>query len=194
MTENQALKFNPNYMQINLLTKDAHFEVIEQMIANNLIENIDLREQESQGFLIANFTKEELKKFNAICPILLAIQGDEVLGYVIVGTEKSKGIHPVIDSMISDSKKALGKPSLPSSDRHIFIIQVCVDSSHRKKGVFKQLYTSLIEKYKKTYKLIITEVVTRNKRSFVAHERMGFEVIRSQNGIDHPHLMVCLRI
>ena len=181
-------------MQVEILTKEAHFEVIEQMITDNLIKNVAQSKQESEGFLIANFTRKALKKFNAVCPILLAIQEDEVLGYVIVGTKNSRGIHPVIDSMISDSEKVVEITSLASSDKHLFVIQVCVDSSQRKKGFFQQLYTSLIEKYKNSYKLIITEVVSHNRRSLNAHKRMGFEVIQLQKGGDYPHLMMCLRI
>ena len=181
-------------MQVESLSKEIHFEAIEQMIADNLIKNIAQSKQESEGFLIANFTRKALKKFNAVCPILLAIQEGEVLGYVIVGTKNSRGIHPVIDSMISDSEKVAEMPSFASSDKYIFIIQVCVDSSQRKKGVFQQLYASLIEKYKYDYKLIVTEVVSHNKRSLNAHKRMGFEVIQFQKGEDYPHLMICLRI
>ena len=76
-------------MQVEILTKEDHFEVIEQMITDNLIKNVAQSKQESEGFLIANYTREVLKKFNAVCPILLAIQEDEVRGYMI-GHKKFK--------------------------------------------------------------------------------------------------------
>ena len=181
-------------MQIKPLTKPNHFEIIQQMIASNLIQNIDRNAQENEGFLIANFTKDALKKFHEICPILLAMERNEVLGYVIVGNEKSVGIDPIIDAMIKEGKNQVEGTDLPMSNKHIFVIQACVKKAHRKKGVFRQLYASLIAKYKNTHGLILTEVVSHNKRSLKAHQQLGFETLHFQNETSHSHFMLCLRI
>ena len=91
-------------MEVRPLINQSHFEVIQQMITANLIQNKDLSAQKNDGFLIANYTKDALKKFHKICPILLAIDTNEVIGYVIVGNEKSVGIDPIVDAMIKEGK------------------------------------------------------------------------------------------
>ena len=181
-------------MQIKPLTKAIHFEIIQQMIASNLIQNVDSNSQENEGFLIANFTKDTLKKFNEICPILLAIDTNEVIGYVIVGNEKSVGIEPIVDAMIKEAKNQAEGTDLPILNKHIFVIQVCVKKAYRKKGVFQKLYASLILKYKNTHDLILTEVVSHNKLSLKVHQRFGFRKLHLKNEASHPHFMLCLRI
>lgn len=181
-------------MEVRPLIKQSHFEVIQQMIAANLIQNKDLSAQKNDGFLIANYTKDALKKFHKICPILLAIDTNEVIGYVIVGNEKSVGIDPIVDAMIKEGENQVEGTDLPIPNKHIFVIQVCVKKSYRKKGVFQKLYASLILKYKNTHDLILTEVVSHNYLSLRAHKRFGFKTLHLQNDASHPHFMLCLRI
>lgn len=181
-------------MEVRPLINQSHFEVIQQMITANLIQNKDLSAQKNDGFLIANYTKDTLKKFHKICPILLAIDTNEVIGYVIVGNEKSVGIDPIVDAMIKEGKNQVEGTDLTITNKHIFVIQVCVKKAYRKKGVFQKLYASLILKYKNTHDLILTEVVSHNYLSLRAHKRFGFKTLHLQNDASHPHFMLCLRI
>ena len=181
-------------IQIKPLTSKNHFEFIQQMINDNLIQRVDRSVQEKEGFLIANFDKDALKKFHEVCPILLAMERNEVLGYVIVGNEKSVGIDPIIDAMIKEGKNQVEGTDFPSSNKYIFVVQVCVKKAYRKKGVFQQLYATLISKHKNTHSLILTEVLSHNKRSLLAHQRLGFEILHSGNKENFSKLMLCLTI
>ena len=57
--------------------------------------------------------------------------------------------------------------------------QVCIESSFRKKGVFRGLYNFMKEKMKLDYDLIITEVDQNNTRSMNAHQAIGFKILYS---------------
>jgi len=91
-----------------------------------------------------------------------------------------------------DAQNALNRILSVTGISQNFIIAPCEDINNVTATAYKG------ERYILYDKEFINSV---NRRSnnwsclfILAHERMGFEVIRSQNGLDHPHFMVCLRI
>ena len=57
--------------------------------------------------------------------------------------------------------------------------QVCIEKQYRGQGLFQGLYHQLKSNLSPHFEMVITEVSVKNTRSIRAHEKVGFESIKT---------------
>ena len=92
-----------NNYQLKRLETSDQFDSIVSIQADNLIDTVDAITQKQDGFLVLSLSRSELQQFHAIHSILLALDQERVIGYLILATRDSTKIHPLIDQMIEAS-------------------------------------------------------------------------------------------
>lgn len=177
-----------NNYQLKRLETSDQFDSIVSIQADNLIDTVDAITQKQDGFLVLSLSRSELQQFHAIHSILLALDQERVIGYLILATRDSTKIHPLIDQMIEASfafritDKTITAP--------LFVVQVCVAKENRNQGIFYALYESMIESAKNQFDCILTHVRQANTRSLYAHQKMNFKILNpSEEGKVEDFLM-----
>ena len=145
----------------------------------NLPQNLSEREITTQGFVTVIHSYDTLKKMNDIEQSIIAKNDNEVIGYLLAMTRKSKNDIPVLmpmfeifDNVTYDSKKI-------SAYDYIVVGQVCIAKEWRGQGILDDCYNAYKKHFLGKYDFAITEIATINKRSINAHIRIGFKIVHS---------------
>lgn len=143
----------------------------------NLADRLSVKEIKEQGFVTVRHGLSDLQKMDAIEKSILAKDDDQVIGYLLAMTERSKDDIPILIPMFELFKKINfnGKPV--SEYNYMVVGQVCISKQYRGKGILDDCYKFYKEHFKNKYDLAITEIATTNLRSIRAHERTGFREI-----------------
>ncbi len=158
----------------------------------NLTRNLDPTEIQSQGFVTVEHTFDVLAKLNDHEKHIIAKDGDQVIGYVLAMTERSRFDIPILLPMFDLFDTILYKNKKISEYNFIVVGQVCVDKAYRGRGIFDNCYTAYKEFYKAKFDFAITEIATTNLRSKRVHQRIGFEEIYSHLGSHQTEWSVVL--
>ena len=162
---------------IEIKTADNEEELngILALQRKNLEVNITKEEAEKEGFVTVVHTLEILTKMNNIDKSIIAKYEGEVIGYLIAMSPKTKDDVPIlvpffdmIETLTYNNEKI---------NNYLVVGQVCIAKEHRGKGILPQLYSKYKETLCNKYKYAITEISSRNIRSFNAHQRCGFKLI-----------------
>lgn len=170
---------NTNSFTPSLVHTDDELEQIIQLQQDNLLTVISGAEQQEQGFVTLQHDLSLLKKMHALAPSVIAKDGEKLAGYALTMVPACRGLVPALEPMYSllDSITWEGKPlnSIP----YYVMGQVCVAKKYRGQGVFQLLYNFHRQKYSNEYAALVTEIATRNHRSWRAHEKVGFRIIHT---------------
>lgn len=164
---------------ITTVSNEADLIGILDLQSRNLKKNITTEEAQSQGFLIAEFSMDYLKKMNDAHPSVIAKMDDQVVGYALIATQAARIGHPLTEDLFNqiDSLSFDGIPLHQS--KYAVIGQLCVDKSVRGLGLVQQLYGRFKQELEAEYDFGITDVARANSRSLKAHIKTGFQVIHS---------------
>ena len=154
----------------------------------NLPENLSDIEKTEQGFVTVKHTLEILKKMNDVCPHTIAIHNNKVIGYALSMTKDFAEDITVLKPMFLEIN------SLIIDIAYIVMGQICIDKKFRKQGVFRDLYSFMKEQVAKKHQLIITEIDFKNKRSLVAHEKIGFKKLNTYVANNQKWVIVSLKV
>lgn len=164
---------------ITTVSSEADLIGILDLQRRNLKKNITADEATSQGFLIAEFSMDYLKKMNEAHPSVIAKRGEEVVGYALIATPAARIGHPLTEDLFNQID-ALTFQGIPLNQANYAVIgQLCVDKSVRGMGLVQQLYGRFREELENEYDFGITDVARANSRSLKAHIKTGFQVIHS---------------
>tara|TARA_R110000868_G_scaffold28686_8_gene107330 strand:- start:11737 stop:12276 length:540 start_codon:yes stop_codon:yes gene_type:complete len=147
-------------------------EELHQILALQSINLPSLISEEiklSEGFVTVQHTFELLKTMNDACAHTIAKSDGKVIGYALSMVKDFKNDIDVLKPMFQHIEDHLPKVN------YIVMGQVCVDSAHRGKGIFRGLYNAMKENLKDEYDTIVTEVDKKNTRSLNAHYASGFK-------------------
>jgi hypothetical protein len=158
---------------------DADFEQILSLQRSNLYTIISRDVQDKEGFVFAEHNIEILKTMAAHLPQTIAVANDRVIGYTLAMTSFMTHHLPSLTPMFEQFDKCLYKDQPLLNIPFIVGGQVCVAEGYRGMGLVSGLYNALANRVKGKYKLCVTEIARRNPRSLKAHQKMGFEVIRT---------------
>lgn len=137
-------------------------------------------EDKKDGFVTTAFSQEELK--NIIVQeqgIFIAVQDDEVMGYVMSASWQYWSKWPMFAFMIEELPKLeyLGQ-TLRIGNSYQYG-PVCIDKRVRGTGLLEQLFNFALESMSQKYPILVTFVNKVNVRSYEAHKRkLGLEVIQ----------------
>jgi len=160
-------------------TLDEHFEQIIALQKQNLYTSLSTERQAEQGFVFAEHTIDLLKTMAARLPQIIALADGKVVGYNLAMHVSMKDHLPSLTPMFAEFEKCNFKGTKLTDYRFAVGGQVCVDGAFRGMGLLSKLYNATKDNLPKDYRLIVTEVSTRNTISLKAHQKMGFEVIHT---------------
>lgn len=162
-------------MQFRPARTDSDLAAILRLQRANLPENISADEARDQGFVTVRHDLEILREMNDPYGHSTAWAGEELAGYALVMPPTFRSRIPVLEPMferidaISRGEKTVGE------FRYIIMGQVAVAKDFRGQGTFSGLYMDLARRLAPHFDFLITEVATRNTRSWRAHAKVGFE-------------------
>jgi GNAT superfamily N-acetyltransferase len=158
---------------------DAHFEGILELQKRNLYATVSSELQAQEGFVFAEHNFQLLKKMAAYLPQVIALYSNKVVGYNLAMTSSMQDELESLTPMFNEFKKSSYKSKLLTEYQFMVGGQVCVDKAFRGQGLLSKLYHETRNQVQSNYQLCITEIAQRNLKSLLAHQKMGFEVIRS---------------
>ncbi|WP_222982040.1 GNAT family N-acetyltransferase [Flagellimonas meishanensis] len=148
-------------------------EQILQLQQTNLKKNLAVQEQEKEGFLTVEHSLGILKEMNDVWGHIIALENKKVVGYALCMHPKFAESIELLKPLFHETNKVLkGKKN------YMVMGQICVAGSHRGKGIFRNLYATMLKNLPKGFDTIITEVDGKNKRSLGAHLAIGFKTLK----------------
>ncbi|RIV34756.1 GNAT family N-acetyltransferase [Flagellimonas lutimaris] len=162
-----------SYKQADTL---AELEQILDLQQRNLPKNISQEESTKEGFVTVEHTMDLLKAMNDVCGHIIAVEGNQVVGYALSMHPKFAEDIEVLRPMFQEIDTALN-----DDINYMAMGQICVAKSHRGQGIFRKLYQTMKENLPEGFDTIVTEVDGKNKRSLAAHAAIGFETLTIYN-------------
>ena len=129
-------------MLIKRVSKIEEIEGIKRLQTANLRKNLSKEEIEKEGFVTAEYTLEFLELMNRIEPSIIAVQGDNLVGYAMVSTKALLGRHKLLDDLFSKIDSLIFKGHALKKRNYVVVGQLCVAKSHRGKGISKRCMIS----------------------------------------------------
>ena len=143
---------------------------ILQLQQENLASAVSENEKVSDGFVTVAHDLHILQKMNDICPHAIVKDGPLVVGYAL-------SMHPIFGSDIKVLEPMFTELQKLVSYEYKYLVmgQICISKQYRGKGIFRNLYRTMWNRYKDDFDCIITEVDVSNTRSLNAHHAIGFK-------------------
>ncbi|KAJ3320118.1 hypothetical protein HDV06_005683 [Boothiomyces sp. JEL0866] len=154
------------------LAQERHLSQILHLSKINNKNNLTL-EQQSEGFTTAEYSLEFMQKLHAETPAVVALDNDQVVGYVIAVPKHLAAHHPLLEDMVNQIDQNEYKPF--KSMEYIVVGQLCVAKDYRGMGLVPRMYTQLKNEYQR-FDCAVTDIDQRNIRSKKAHLKSGWKV------------------
>jgi len=145
----------------------------------NLKENLQSEEFTKEGFVTLEHDIKLLEDTNAPYPHIIALDGSNIVGYALVTIPDKTTYIPILQSTIEELKDVKYQQRIVLNFRYFLMSQVCIHKSYRGIGIFEGLYNKMRDEMKSDFDIIITEIAAENKRSMRAHEKVGFEILKT---------------
>ena len=145
----------------------------------NLLQHIDEKEVQSQGFVTLHHDLNVLQQMHSLAPTVIIKDRDKVVAYALTMLPECRQLIPDLEPMFALLEK-LSWNGQPLQARAFYVMgQVCVAKQYRGQGLFDELYRHHKRIFQARFDLFITEIATRNHRSIRGHERVGFKAIHT---------------
>jgi len=144
------------------------------------VDSIEEEEDKKDGFVTTSFTKEQLSSLiSQEQGLFIALEDDEVVGYVMSASWEFWSIWPMFAYMIQDldNLEYLGqKLSVKNSYQYG---PVCIDKKYRGSGLLEELFDFSRVEMAKKYPILVTFINKINPRSYAAHtQKLGLTLIK----------------
>lgn len=158
---------------------DIQIQQILDLQKLNLKKNLSQEEIETQGFVTAEHTFDQLKHINDFENAIIAVENDKVVGYAIAMIKEAGAGMPIFEGLFETVDSLFYKEKPVPSYPYIFVGQLCVAKEYRGIGLVSKLYDFFKEELKDRYDFSITDINENNPRSLKAHSKSGYEPIHT---------------
>ena len=162
---------------IKLVTEDQELRGIQSLQKENLRKNLTETEAIEQGFLMAEYSYDFLKKMHDAAPSVIAVSDGKVVGYSLVALKSIRDEHPLLADLFNTIDRLQFDSKDLSTSNYVVVGQLCVGKGFRGIGLVDKLYQYYKNQYASVYEYLITDVAKANQRSLKAHKKTGFQVI-----------------
>ncbi len=154
----------------------ADFDGILGLQRQNLITTLQEKDL-SQGFLIIEFTREQLYKISSDLGIFVAVQDKTFIGYLMAQSVDFADESPLIAHMLNRLKE-FTFDSVPLASCKLFIYgPVCIDEQYRGHKILDGLFDIMLKTLQGHYDAGVAFVSAQNLRSFKAHKiKLGMRI------------------
>ncbi|SFW67149.1 Acetyltransferase (GNAT) family protein [Sinomicrobium oceani] len=171
-------------IQYDITRSEADLRGILELQQKNFADTVSPEEAVSQGYVTVRHELSLLQRMHSEAPAIIAKDKDHIAGYCLAMPKSFKNDIPVLVPMF-DIIDDLSFNDEPLRDiDYIVSGQVCVDKAYRGQGIFDGLYHQYREYYKDSHPCIITEILSANRRSISAHQRVGFGILHRYSDPD----------
>lgn len=162
---------------IRFSDRDSDLRGIQELQTRNLRRNISESEASEFGFLIAEFDLEFLRLMNQSRPSIVAVDGDQIVGYALVATKAIRDGNPLLTALFDQIDLLEFQGRCLAATDYVVVGQLCVGREYRGQGLVPRLYQHFRSSLEADHPFAITEVASANHRSLKAHRKVGFETI-----------------
>lgn len=162
---------------IKMVQTEEELKGLKALQNANLRRLIGEEEAMKEGFVTSEYSFELLQKMHQEHPSIIAKEGDDVVGYVIVTNKSVYGEHEEIDHLFDTVDAMEYNGQLLKNASYILVGQLCVGKSHRGQGLVQTMYNYYKENFSDKYQYLVTDISQANPRSIKAHKKSGFETI-----------------
>ena len=164
------------------------------LLENQNLATVLTDDQKSDGFLSGSFTAEQLRLMAQNVAIVVARNGNDLIGFVCASTAEFNSQRPLVAAMIARFPEIVIEKQRLDELKSFIAGPVCVDKNYRGQGVFEGLYETLFRDAPVQYQAVLALVSTVNPRSVRAHEKVGMKVVDSFNFDGRGFLIIARRI
>jgi ribosomal protein S18 acetylase RimI-like enzyme len=162
-----------------LVSTIGELDQIRNLNQQNLRQSLSIEEMEKEGFVSWAYSAELLQKMHQLAPSIIVKDDDKVVGYALVMPKEASAFHKDLDTMIKNLQPVVYKDKLLLSYNFYLMGQICIHKNYRGRGLFSLMYEEHKKRYSHQYEFLLTEIITSNKRSIKAHEKVGFKEIHT---------------
>lgn len=173
-------------------SEDIHLKGILDLQKENIESRISQEEISQEGFVTVHHRLELLRKMNSPDPHFIVLHEEKVIAYALVMHPSFSKSIPVLYSMFAQINQCQWKGKALQAIDYVVMGQICIDRAHRKKGLFKKLYSAMQIGLANRFECIVTEVARRNQRSLNAHLAAGFKVIKTYQDEKEEWELLCI--
>jgi len=164
-------------MNLKLANSRKELEQILILQNENHFDNLSKQIRKINGFVTVKHDINMLIQMNSLAKQVVAVVDEKVVGYALVMLKELKNFIPVLIPMFNSFKSIKYNNNTLDELNYYVMGQICISKEYRGKGLFKELYEKHKEIYSQKYDLCITGVSTSNKKSIIAHKKIGFKTI-----------------
>lgn len=164
---------------IKLASGEDELAGIRALQTVNLRKNLKDSEADGQGFLIAEYSQDFLRRMNESQPSVIAVDGDRVVGYALAATRAVQAGHPLLADLFQQIDQLSFRGEALKDVDYVVVGQLCVAKECRGMGLVGKLYGRFRDAMRSSFQYAITDVARANRRSLQAHLKTGFQVIHS---------------
>lgn len=175
-----------NY-EYTCITSDRELTEILSLQGRNLRQALSINETANEGFVTVEHSFDLLKKMNAIAPHIIVKHNNCVVGYALCMDPSFRNDIPILKPMFQELNRL-------NIYNYIIMGQICIAKAHRKKGVFRSLYSTMTTELRYKYEHIITEVDIVNTRSLNAHNAIGFKTLSTYESNNQNWVILSLSV
>lgn len=157
--------------------ESIHLPGILELQRANLLEHLEPKEAESQGFVTVKHTLDLLARMNAQAPHTLLINDNQVLGYALTMVKDFRFEIEILMPMFARIDQMEYRGIHLQDVNYMVMGQVCITKSIRGKGMFAYLYNGMRRNLQSKFDFCITEVSVLNIPSMRAHTRAGLDLV-----------------
>lgn len=169
-----------------LANRECELEGILSLQGRNLKRHLNEAEAMEQGFLIAEYTLDYLRRMNDRLPAVISVEDDRVVGYALAVSREIGEDHSFLAALFAQIDALHYRHTSLAHADYVVVGQLCVDKAYRGMGLVRRMYGHFRESLEGRYQYGITDVARANRRSLKAHLTTGFQVIHSieYDGLD----------
>ncbi|MEL6812831.1 MAG: GNAT family N-acetyltransferase [Bacteroidota bacterium] len=165
-------------IRYKLVSTSEELQQILSLQKDNLPISLSEGEKKKEGFLTVHHDLDLLQRMNNACPHIIAKDGDTIVGYALSMHPKFGDEIEVLIPMFEQLNVCRKRqPEKEFLNNFLIMGQVCVAKTHRKRGVFRRLYQTMLKEHIPPFSCIVTEVNHKNTRSMEAHYAIGFQLL-----------------
>ncbi len=169
----------------------SDYPAILALQAQNTPEHLTA-DQKQQGFIVSKMSERQLASINNGLGILVAIEGEQLAGFVCLMPVSAQPRPPVVDAMLQTlAAQSFGGQSL--SQQRVFLYgPVCLNAEWRGKGVLRQLFDAVKARTRHDFDVGALFINDDNPHSLAAHVNgLGMTALtRFQCNHESYHLVV----
>jgi L-amino acid N-acyltransferase YncA len=144
------------------------FSAILRIQEANFVENL-APEERGEGFLSATFTRDQLEAMARDVAVLVASDGESVVGFLCASGPGFNHESPLVTRMMRELTHIEHSKRPVEAHRFFMYGPVCIDRPYRGRGLLRGLYDALLQEAAGKYDIGVAFVAEDNPHSLRAH-------------------------